>query len=69
MGLHTGTPLLAEEGYIGHDVHRAARIAAAGHGGQVLVSDVTQARTVFEWGPPPRQRSKDHGRARAKGKS
>ena len=40
-GLHTGTPLLAEEGYIGDDVHRAARIAAAGHGGQVLVSATT----------------------------
>ncbi len=43
MGLHTGTPLLAEEGYVGADVHRAARIAAAGHGGQVLVSTVTAA--------------------------
>jgi predicted ATPase/class 3 adenylate cyclase len=38
MGVHTGTPLLGEEGYVGVDVHRAARIAAAGHGGQVLVS-------------------------------
>ena len=36
MGLHTGAPLLAEEGYVGEDVHRAARIAAAGHGGQVV---------------------------------
>jgi AAA ATPase domain/Adenylate and Guanylate cyclase catalytic domain len=43
MGLHTGTPLLGEEGYVGHDVHRAARIAAAGHGGQVLVSASTAA--------------------------
>jgi predicted ATPase len=41
MGLHTGTPLLTEEGYVGADVHRAARIAAAGHGGQVVVSPVT----------------------------
>jgi predicted ATPase/class 3 adenylate cyclase len=38
MGIHTGTPHLAEEGYVGVDVHRAARIAACGHGGQVLVS-------------------------------
>jgi predicted ATPase len=38
MGIHTGTPLLADEGYVGRDVHRAARIAAAGHGRQVLVS-------------------------------
>jgi len=42
-GLHTGTPLVAEEGYVGHDVNRAARIAAAGHGGQVLVSASTAA--------------------------
>src|SRR6266516_903757 len=43
MGLHTGTPLLTEEGYVGADVHRAARIAAAGHGRQVLVSASTHA--------------------------
>jgi predicted ATPase/class 3 adenylate cyclase len=43
MGLHTGTPLLVEEGYVGQDVHRAARIAAAGHGRQVLVSTATAA--------------------------
>ena len=41
IGLHTGTPLLTDEGYVGEDVHRAARIAAAGHGGQVLVSQST----------------------------
>lgn len=41
IGLHTGTPLLTSEGYVGEDVHRAARIAAAGHGGQVLVSQST----------------------------
>jgi predicted ATPase/class 3 adenylate cyclase len=43
MGLHTGTPLLTDEGYVGADVHRAARIAAAGHGRQVLVSSSTAA--------------------------
>jgi predicted ATPase/class 3 adenylate cyclase len=43
MGIHTGTPHLGEEGYVGVDVHRAARIAAAGHGGQVLVSGSTAA--------------------------
>jgi class 3 adenylate cyclase len=37
MGIHTGTPHLADEAYVGADVHRAARIAACGHGGQVLV--------------------------------
>ena len=41
IGLHTGTPLVTEEGYVGVDVHRAARIAACGHGGQVLVSAST----------------------------
>jgi predicted ATPase len=43
MGLHSGTPLVTEEGYVGTDVHRAARIAAAGHGGQILVSSSTAA--------------------------
>ena len=43
MGLHTGAPLVTGEGYVGADVHRAARIAAAGHGGQVLVSAASAA--------------------------
>jgi predicted ATPase/class 3 adenylate cyclase len=42
MGLHTGEPLRTQEGYVGADVHKAARIAAAGHGGQVLVSTATR---------------------------
>lgn len=42
MGLHTGEPVVTAEGYVGIDVHRAARIAAAGHGGQVLVSQSTR---------------------------
>jgi len=42
MGLHTGEPIRTEEGYVGIDVHRAARIAAAGHGGQVLLSQATR---------------------------
>jgi predicted ATPase/class 3 adenylate cyclase len=42
MGLHTGEPVLTEEGYVGPDVHKAARIAAAGHGGQVVVSAETR---------------------------
>jgi predicted ATPase/class 3 adenylate cyclase len=41
MGIHTGTPHVSEEGYVGADVHRAARIAACGHGGQVLISAST----------------------------
>jgi predicted ATPase/class 3 adenylate cyclase len=43
MGLHTGEPRLTEEGYVGLDVHKGARIAAVGHGGQVLLSQTTQA--------------------------
>ena len=42
MGLHTGEPLVTDEGYVGIDVHRAARIASAGHGGQILVSQSTR---------------------------
>jgi len=41
MGLHTGEPLSWDEGYVGIDVHRAARIAHVGHGGQVLLSATT----------------------------
>src|SRR6266849_219707 len=48
MGIHTGTPHVGEEGYVGVDVHRAARIAACGHGGQVLVSASTAALTGTE---------------------
>jgi class 3 adenylate cyclase len=41
MGLHTGEPLLQAPKYVGLDVHRAARIMATGHGGQVLLSERT----------------------------
>jgi class 3 adenylate cyclase len=43
MGLHTGEPAVGEEGYVGLDVHRAARICSAAHGGQVLMSETTRA--------------------------
>ena len=43
MGLHTGEPHMGEEGYLGLDVVRAARISAAGHGGQILISETTRA--------------------------
>jgi class 3 adenylate cyclase len=43
MGLHTGEPLVGEEGYTGLDVVRAARIAGSGRGGQVLLSETTRA--------------------------
>ncbi|HSC49197.1 MAG TPA: adenylate/guanylate cyclase domain-containing protein [Gaiellaceae bacterium] len=43
MGLHTGEPSVGEEGYVGLDVVRAARICSAGHGGQILASETTRA--------------------------
>jgi WD40 repeat protein len=43
MGIHTGEPLVAEDHYVGIDVHRGARIAAAAYGGQVLISARTRA--------------------------
>jgi predicted ATPase/class 3 adenylate cyclase len=42
MGLHSGEPVRHEDGYIGVDVHRAARIAATAHGGQVVLSAATR---------------------------
>jgi DNA-binding NarL/FixJ family response regulator/class 3 adenylate cyclase len=42
MGMHTGQPSLRPEGYFGLDVHRAARICQAGHGGQTLLSEQTR---------------------------
>jgi predicted ATPase len=43
MGLHTGELRLTSEGYAGRELHRAARIAASGHGGQVVLSAATRA--------------------------
>ncbi|HET9914294.1 MAG TPA: BTAD domain-containing putative transcriptional regulator, partial [Anaerolineales bacterium] len=43
MGLHTGEPLIASTGYVGMDVHRAARIGDSAYGGQVLISQTTRA--------------------------
>ncbi len=46
MGLHTGTGTLGGGDYVGIDVHVAARVASAAHGGQVLLSDATASRAV-----------------------
>ena len=43
MGLHTGEPSVGDEGYVGLDVVRAARICSSGHGGQILLSETTRA--------------------------
>ena len=42
MGIHTGEPIVTDEGYVGIDVHRAARIAACAYGGQIVVSETTR---------------------------
>jgi predicted ATPase/class 3 adenylate cyclase len=47
MGIHTGEPTVTSEGYVGIDVHRGARVCAAGHGGQILISKATRDH-VFE---------------------
>jgi predicted ATPase len=59
IGLHTGTPHLSEEGYVGHDVHLGARIAAAGHGGQVLLSKATREQVEIEVSDLGEHRLKD----------
>jgi predicted ATPase/class 3 adenylate cyclase len=49
MGVHTGKPQRTAEGYVGIDVHRAARVMAAGHGGQILVSETTRTLVGAEF--------------------
>ena len=61
MGIHTGEPLLTEDGYVGMDVHRAARIAAAGHGGQILLSHATRDLLVDERGDRRSRRAPPEG--------
>ena len=46
--VHTGMPLLTDEGYIGDDVHFAARVAATSHGGQVVLSKATSELVELE---------------------
>jgi predicted ATPase/class 3 adenylate cyclase/DNA-binding CsgD family transcriptional regulator len=64
MGLHTGEPELVSEGYVGLDVHRAARIMSAGHGGQVLLSQTT--RDLVEHDLPDGVSLRDLGEHRLK---
>ena len=64
MGLHTGEPRVGEQRYVGIGVHRAARIGAAGHGGQVLLSSTT--RGAGRGGPPPGVSIRDLGERRLK---
>jgi predicted ATPase/class 3 adenylate cyclase len=64
MGLHTGEPAQAETGLVGLDVHRAARISAAGHGGQILLSRT--ARDLLGDELPPGVGLRDLGEYRLK---
>jgi predicted ATPase len=48
IGIHSGTGHVTQEGYVGEDVHKGARIAAAGHGGQVLLSKETRELVAVE---------------------
>ena len=65
MGVHTGEGVLDSSGYVGLDVHRAARIAAAAHGGQVLISEAARALVVDTL--PPGTHVQDLGVHRLKG--
>src|SRR5438876_11036982 len=64
MGLHTGKPSVATEGYLGLEVHRAARIISAGHGGHVLLSQTT--RDLVEHALPEGVSLRDLGAHRLK---
>ena len=64
MGLHTGEGTVHDGTYVGIDVHRAARIAAVGHGGQILLSDAT--RGLVEQTLPAGVQLRDLGRHRLK---
>jgi YVTN family beta-propeller protein len=64
MGLHTGEPKVGADRYVGIGVHRAARIGAAGHGGQVLLSSTT--RELAEEDLPPKVTVRDLGERRLK---
>jgi YVTN family beta-propeller protein len=64
MGIHSGEPMVGSERYVGLGVHRAARICAAAHGGQVLLSET--ARGLVEDDLPADVRLRDLGEHRLK---
>ncbi|MDQ3991564.1 MAG: tetratricopeptide repeat protein [Actinomycetota bacterium] len=64
MGVHTGDAVLGGDNYVGIDVNRAARVAAAAHGGQVLLSDTT--RSLVERALPEGTAIRELGRHRLK---
>jgi predicted ATPase/class 3 adenylate cyclase len=64
MGIHTGSPTVHDGSYVGMDVHRAARISGAAHGGQVVVSQATTH--LIEGGLPSGVTLRDLGRHQLK---
>ena len=64
MGVHTGEAEVEDEGYVGLDVVRGARICSAGHGGQILLSDTTRA--LLGGAPPDGAAIQDLGERRLK---
>ncbi len=64
MGLHTGEPVSGTGGYVGLDVHRAARICSAGHGGQILLSHAVEVLAARDL--PPDVALRDLGMHRLK---
>jgi predicted ATPase len=64
IGLHTGEGILGGDNYVGLDVHRAARIASAGHGGQIVFSQAF--RSLSEHALPPDAAVRDLGQHRLK---
>jgi adenylate cyclase len=64
MGLHTGEPVSETLGYVGLDVHRAARICSAGHGGQILLSNIAAGLAAPDL--PPGASLRDLGTHRLK---
>ncbi len=64
MGLHIGEPRIVEDHYVGVDVHRAARVAAAGHGGQIVLSQAVYGLAAGAL--PPGTSVRDLGRHRLK---
>jgi class 3 adenylate cyclase len=65
LGIHSGQPTLTEGAYIGLAVHTTARVCAAGHGGQIVLSAAT--RTAIGTSPPSGVRFRSLGRHRLAG--
>jgi class 3 adenylate cyclase len=65
IGLHHGVPQMTDEGYVGIDVHRAARVGSAAHGGQIVLSE--SAREIVAARLPPQATMRRLGLVQLKG--